>query len=64
MTWGMTTRRITVNCVAPKDSAAASVDGLIRCSEAHTDITMKGTSTCVSAMATPRLLYIRSTGAR
>ncbi|MCY1522861.1 hypothetical protein D9M68_577370 [compost metagenome] len=62
MTCGMTTRRITVNCVAPSDRAAASVDGLIRCSEAHTEMTMNGTRTCVSAMATPRLLYIRSTG--
>ncbi|KAG0922092.1 hypothetical protein G6F31_020050 [Rhizopus arrhizus] len=62
MTCGTMTRRITVNWVAPKDNAAASVAGLIRCSDAHTEITMNGTSTCVSAMATPRLLYIRSTG--
>lgn len=62
MTCGTITRRITVNWLAPSDSAAASVDGLIRCNDAHTAITMNGTSTCVSAMPTPRLLYIRSIG--
>src|SRR3546814_7010621 len=63
MICGTITRRSTVNWLAPNDSAAASVEGLIRCSDAHTEITMNGTSTWVSAMITPVLLYIRLTGA-
>ena len=63
MTCGTTTRQTTVKGLAPSDTAAASVCGLTRCREAQTEITMNGTMTCVSAMPTPRLVYIRLTGA-
>ena len=50
---GSTTRRSTVQCEAPSDIAAFSICGSSRCSAAHTDSTMKGTSTCASAITTP-----------
>src|SRR5690606_29744815 len=62
MTCGTMTRRMTVNWLAPSDRAAASVDGLMRCSDAQTAITMNGTITWVSAMMTPVLVYMRLAG--
>jgi len=62
MICGSTTRRNTRSGEPPSDSPAHSTCGSSFCSVAHTDITMNGTSTCVSAMIMPVIVKTRRIG--
>ena len=56
-------RRSTVKGPAPSDTAAFSICGSSRCSDAHTDSTMNGISTWASAITTPVSVNMNGSGA-
>ncbi|MCY1225657.1 hypothetical protein D9M72_378600 [compost metagenome] len=60
---GRITRRNTVNGAAPNAWPACSTCGSSFCSDAHTEITMNGIITCVSATMTPVCVKTSFSGA-